>query len=179
MIRRINNNNKNCRSCTKLKGKKKKPGSVPYPHISVFSCNWWKYLEVVEAGRERKASNRTAYGEGAESAWVISALLLLRTGSTFRNKVLFLLVDLGKGGSPKEAFFQWWREGSEAERSLTPQSIIQHSSILRSDIGWLVLWPRYKKSLVENRGMLHGVSRCISAFQGGYVVVVQRAFCSC
>lgn len=52
----------------------------------------------MQARKERKVSNRTAYGESAECAWVISALTLLRTGSAFRNEVLLLPVDLGGGG---------------------------------------------------------------------------------
>lgn len=71
----------------------------------MLSCKWQKYLEVMEAGKERKASNRTVYGESAESAQVISALPLLRTGSTFRNQALLLLVDLGEGGVSKGGLF--------------------------------------------------------------------------
>lgn len=80
----------------------------------------------MQARKERKVSNRTAYGESAECAWVISALTLLRTGSAFRKEVLLLPVDLGGGGGggvPEEGLFSMI-EGREVERSLTPQFII-------------------------------------------------------
>lgn len=52
-------------------------------------------------------SNKMAYGENAKGAWVISALTLLRTGSTFRNKELLLPVVLGRERRvPKEGCFQ-------------------------------------------------------------------------
>lgn len=88
-----------------MKGKKKGQCSSSSCKRAV-SCKWQNYSEVIQAGKKRKVSNRAAYGESAEGAQVIPALTLLRTGSTFRNKVLLLPVDLGKGFPLKEACFQ-------------------------------------------------------------------------